>query len=179
MWVVSSFCSDYMFVQHTDHCLIAYFVARAPSPRTVQWAFALLHMSPPSRRKGDKAKERGKDRARDRAMERWRWGGACSGCLDVNNAPEGSAENCQLLIFVVSFNHLLLCFPPSPFTSTPLPLHLTPHTPPLAMQRCAWIFYISASLHSPRLHSAGLILRLSKFASFTFPLTRTHTQTHS
>lgn len=45
---------------------------------------------------------------------RWRdgdEGGACSACLDVNNAAEGSAANCQLLIFVVSFNHLHLRLP--------------------------------------------------------------------
>lgn len=93
---------------------------------------------PPSRRKGDKAKEREGETGRWRDGDE---GAACSGCLDVNNAPEGSAENCQLLIFVVSFNHLRLrSAPPTPpFTNTLF--YLTPPSPPalppLAMQRSA------------------------------------------
>lgn len=129
-------------------------------------------MSPPSRRKEDKAKRAG---MMERETGRWRdgdEGGACSACLDVNNAPEGSAANCQLLIFVVSFNHLRLCTPPlhahthTSLSSTWHPHPTPPHPTPLAMQRSAWIFYISASLHALRLHSVRLILRPSEFASF-------------
>lgn len=124
----------------------------------------------------------------ERETGRWRdgdEGGACSACLDVNNAPEGSAANCQLLIFVVSFNHLrspLLHHHHLPSLSHPSTLHLTllPPPTPLAMQRSAWIFYISASLHALRLLSMRLILRPSEFASsshffFNHPF---HAHTH-
>ncbi|KAK5618241.1 hypothetical protein CRENBAI_020404 [Crenichthys baileyi] len=69
----------------------------------------------------------------ERETGRWRdgdEGGACSACLDVNNAPEGAAANCQLLIFVVSFNHLRLHLPPLDPPNPPSTLHLTPPTPP-------------------------------------------------
>lgn len=82
---------------------------------------------------GERETKRKREGMIERETGRWRdgdEGGACSGCLDVNNAPEGSAENCQLLIFVVSFNHLRLCFLPTPpFTNPPPPLlpHPTRH----------------------------------------------------
>lgn len=63
---------------------------------------------------GERKTKRRREGMMERETGRWRdgdEGGACSACLDVNNAPEGSAANCQLLIFVVSFNHLHLCSP--------------------------------------------------------------------
>lgn len=94
---------------------------------------------------GERETKRRREGKTERETGRWRdgdEGAACSGCLDVNNAPEGSAENCQLLIFVVSFNHLRLrsASPPPPAPPTPpftnTLFYLTPpHAPPLAMQR--------------------------------------------
>ena len=49
-------------------------------------------------------KVREKAGRREREKERAREGPA-SPCKDVNSIPEGSAKNCQLLIFVVSFTH--------------------------------------------------------------------------
>ena len=135
----------------------AYFVTRAPSPHTLSHTHAhthththhteLLRCPTCHPHPGERKTKRKREGMIERETGRWRdgdEGGACSACLDVNNAPEGSAANCQLLIFVVSFNHLRLCFPPpSPFTNSYSPsssLHLTPPTPPphstpLAMQR--------------------------------------------
>lgn len=73
---------------------------------------------------GERETKRKREGMIERETGRWRdgdEGGACSACLDVNNAPEGSAANCQLLIFVVSFNHLRLCSPP------PTPPHASLH----------------------------------------------------
>lgn len=107
-------------------------------------------MSPPSWRKEDKAKRAGMI---ERETGRWRdgdEGGACSACLDVNNAPEGSAANCQLLIFVVSFNHLRLCTPPLLFPSlAPTLLHLTPPPPTRHAKKRMNILHICISARPP------------------------------
>lgn len=123
---------------------------------------------------GERETKRKREGMIERETGRWRdgdEGGACSACLDVNNAPEGSAANCQLLIFVVSFNHLRLCPPPPrlpSLTPTPSTWH-TPTPPPHSPCKEAHEYFTYLHLFSfpLLLHSVGLILRLSEFASFS------------
>lgn len=103
---------------------------------------------------GERETKRKREGMIERETGRWRdgdEGGACSACLDVNNAPEGSAANCQLLIFVVSFHHLRLCFPPRlpSLAPTSPSLHLTPPLPPHSPCKEVHEYFTYLHLFSP------------------------------